>query len=289
MTLRFFFAERRFGRIFVPITFSILMFVSFNTLYAEERIISLAPHITEVLFAVGAGSEIVGVVEYSDYPESANQIPRIGNSSQLSYEAILAMQPTLVVAWQSGNGQEDIQRLRELGLNVYSHNPHTLEDVADSLRIIGELSGHAEEGADQAEIFLDRLGGLRAQYSNAEFVQVYYQLGNEPQMTLNGTHLVSDVIRLCGGENIFADAIPLVPRISVESVVRANPEVIIAATVDSQKPEWLDDWLNWPSIQAASNNDLYAVNADFMHRHSPRILDGAEQMCEILEQVRPTP
>jgi iron complex transport system substrate-binding protein len=289
LTLRFFFAERGFGRRFVPITFSILMFASFNTLYAEERIISLAPHITEVLFAVGAGSEIVGVVEYSDYPESANQIPRIGNSSQLSYEAILAMQPTLVVAWQSGNGQEDIQRLRELGLNVYSHNPHTLEDVADSLRIIGELSGHAEEGADQAEIFLDRLGGLRAKYSNLELVQVYYQLGNEPQMTLNGTHLVSDVIRLCGGKNIFSDAIPLVPRISVESVVRANPEVIIAATVDSQKPEWLDDWLNWPSIQAASNNDLYAVNADFMHRHSSRILDGAEQMCEILEQVRPTP
>lgn len=273
-------------RSFVPFVLSFVAFVWTGSVVAQERIISLAPHITEILFAVGAGPEIVGAVEYSDYPEAANQIPRIGNSSQLSYEAILGMQPTLIVAWQSGNGQEDIQRLRELGLNVYSHNPHTLEDVADSLRIIGELSGHRQEGAEQSKIFLVRLSDLRSQYSDTEVVQVYYQLGNEPQMTLNGTHLVSDVIHLCGGENIFADAIPLVPRISIESVVRANPEVIVTASPDSERPDWLDDWLNWPSVQAASNNHLYTVNADFMHRHSPRILDGAEQMCEILAQVR---
>lgn len=284
--LRTHFVERIFGQSFVPLILPVLVFVSLNTAHAEERIISLTPHITEVLFAVGAGSEIVGAVEYSDYPESANQIPRIGNSSQLSYEAILTMRPTLVVAWQSGNGQEDIQRLRELGLNVYSHNPKTLEDVADSLRIIGELSGHSEEGAEQSEVFLQRLRRIRSQYSDTEVVQVYYQLGNEPQMTLNGTHLVSDVIRLCGGENIFADAIPLVPRVSVESVVRANPEVIVAATSDSEKPDWLDDWLSWPSVRAVNNGHIYTVNADFMHRHSPRILDGAEQMCEILEAVR---
>ena len=257
-----------------------------SSLAAQERIISLAPHITEVLFAVGAGNEIVGAVEYSDYPEDAKQIPRIGNSSQLNYETILALQPTLVIAWQSGNGQDDIQRLEELGLNVYSHNPHTLEEVAESLRIIGSLSGHAEQGAAQADLFDTRLRGLRAQYTEAATVRVYYQLSNEPQMTLNGSHLVSDVIRLCAGENVFAEAIPLVPRISVESVVRENPEVIIVATSDSQPPDWLNSWLDWPSISAAANQHLYAVNADFMHRHSPRILDGAEQMCEVLEKVR---
>ena len=257
-----------------------------TSLAAQERIISLAPHITEVLFAVGAGDEIVGAVEYSDYPEEAKQIPRIGNSSQLNYEAIVALQPSLVIAWQSGTGQEDIQRLQELGFNVYAHNPHTLEDVGDSLRTIGLLSGHAEEGNEQADLFDARLHMLREEYVGTDTVRVYYQLGNEPQMTLNGTHLVSDVIRLCGGENIFAEAIPLVPRISVESVVRENPEVIIVATSDSQPPDWLNSWLDWPSISAAANQHLYAVNADFLHRHSPRILDGAEQMCEVLEKVR---
>ena len=257
-----------------------------TSLAAQERIISLAPHITEVLFAVGAGDEIVGAVEYSDYPEEAKQIPRIGNSSQLNYEAIVALQPSLVIAWQSGTGQEDIQRLQELGFNVYAHNPHTLEDVSESLRTIGLLSGHTEQGNEQADIFDERLRRLRAQYVDSDPVRVYYQLGNEPQMTLNGTHLVSDVTRLCGGENIFADAIPLVPRISVESVVRENPEVIITAASDSEPPEWLNDWLDWPFISAVGNQHLYTVNADFMHRHSPRILDGAEQLCNVLDIVR---
>ncbi len=264
----------------------LIALLPFSGPLAQERIISLAPHITEILFAVGAGDEIIGAVEYSDYPEAANQITRIGNSSQLSYEVILSMQPTLVVAWQSGNGQEEIHRLEELGLKVYSYEPETLEDVAESLRVIGSLSGHTEEGAKQADAFHTRLRRLRAQYAESELVRVYYQLGNEPQMTLNGTHLVSDVIQLCGGENVFTDAIPLVPRVSVESVVRANPEAIVTATSNALKPDWLDDWLDWPTLDAAANQHLYAVNADFMHRHSPRILDGAEQLCAILEEVR---
>ena len=176
--------------------------------------------------------------------------------------------------------------MEELGLKVYAHNPHTMEELAESLRIIGSLSGHAEQGVAQADLFNTRLRRLRAQYVEAELVRVYYQLGNEPQMTLNGSHLVSDVIRLCGGENIFAEAIPLVPRISVESVVRENPEVIIAPTSDSETPDWLADWFDWPSVDAVINRHLYSVNADFMHRHSPRILDGAEQVCEVLDQVR---
>ena len=274
------------GKNLISLVLTLLSIGWAGLVHPQERIISLAPHITEILFAVGAGSEIVGAVEYSDYPEAANSIPRIGNSSQLSYEAIVAMRPSLVIAWQGGNGQDDIQRLRELGLNVYSHNPHTLEDVAESLRLIGQLSGHAEEGAKQSESFLQRLDNLRAQYQGAKTLQVYYQLGNEPQMTLNGTHLVSDVIRLCGGENIFAEAIPLVPRVSVEAVVRANPDLIVTATSNSEAPDWLEDWLSWPSLAASANRHLYAVNADHMHRHSPRILDGAEQLCEILASAR---
>ena len=251
-----------------------------------QRIISLAPHITEILFAVGAGPEIVGAVEYSDYPLAAKQIPTIGNYERINYEQILALRPTLVVAWQSGSGEESIARMRELGLNVFSYEPQTMEDVAESLRIIGELSGHSQQGEQQADLFIRRLDQLKTTYSNAEKIRVFYQLGDEPHMTLNGEHLVSDVIELCGGENIFANAIPLVPRISIESVVRLNPAVIIGPSKAEEVPEWLADWRQWPSIEAAQKNSLFRVNPDFMHRHSPRILDGAEQICGILDLVR---
>jgi len=265
----------------------ILIWIGASTsVFAQERIVSLAPHITELLYAVGAGEEIVGTVSYSDYPAEAEEIPRIGSYDRISYESILALQPTLVIAWQSGNGEDSIARLEELGLNVFSHEPRTLEEVGESLRVFGELTGHGELGVQQSTAYLARLENFRETYQNAEPVSLFYQLWNEPQMTVNGEHLISDVIRLCGGENIFDDAVTLIPRISIESVVRLNPEVIIAPGMAEERPEWLDDWREWPAIEAAEKNQLFSINPDLMHRHSPRILDGAEQMCEILDGVR---
>ncbi len=268
-----------------------LLFVSglwaFATcLSAEERIISLAPHITELLFAIGAGEEIVGAVSYSDYPAAANDIPRIGSYDRISYESVLALEPSLVIGWGSGNGEESIVRLRELGLEVYDNNPVTLEDVGQSLKIFGELTGHAEEGARQSAAYFARLELLRSTYTDSAPIRLFYQLWNEPQMTVNGNHLISDVIRLCGGVNIFADAVPLVPRVSIESVVRLNPQAIIAPGMSEQRPEWLDDWYRWPSIEAVEKGHLFSINPDLMHRHSPRILDGADQLCQILESIR---
>lgn len=269
------------------LAFGLMMFA--NSAVAEsspQRIISLAPHITELLYEVGAGQEIVGAVSYSDYPEEARDIPRIGSYDKINYEAILAMQPTLVIAWNSGNGEDSIARLRELGLRVHSHELKTLEDVAESLIVIGELTGHAEQGQRASAVFLDRLARLRAQYSDLDKVSIYYQLWNEPQMTVNGTHLISDVIRLCGGTNIFADAITLVPKISIESVLTRAPEVIVATGMADERPEWLDDWYAWSSIPAVKNEQLYHIHPDLLHRHSPRILDGAEQLCAALDKAR---
>lgn len=252
----------------------------------KQRLISLAPHITELLFAIGAGDEIVGSVSYSDFPEQAKDIPRIGSYDKINYEAVMAKKPTLVVGWNSGNGEESITRLRELGINVYSHELKTLEDVAESLVILGELTGHASQGKKRSESFLSRLQGLRDQYSALKPVKLYYQLWNEPQMTVNDDHLISDVIRLCGGENIFYDAVPLVPKVSVESVLRRSPEVIIATGMAGERPEWLDDWKQWAFIPAVKNEQLYHIHPDLLHRHSPRILEGAEQLCVALNQAR---
>ncbi len=236
---------------------------------------------------MGAGAEIVGVVEYSDFPEAASQfIQTIGNANRINYEQVLALRPSLVIAWQSGNGEESIKRLRELGLQVFSYEPETLDDVAESLRVVGDLSGHTEQGIEQADLFTRRLNLLRSKYSQRQKVSVFYQLGEAPLMTLNGKHLVSDVLLLCGGLNVFSDAVPLVPRVSIESILGLYPEVILGSTNSETHPLWLDEWKKWPSLAAVQKDNLYPVNADFMHRHSPRILDGAEQICEIFDSAR---
>jgi iron complex transport system substrate-binding protein len=250
------------------------------------RVVSLAPHMTEVAFAAGAGQQLIGAVSYSDYPEAAKNIPRVGSYDNVSYETLVALNPDLVLAWRSGNGDEIIARLEALGLKVYVDEPSTLDDVARSLREVGRLTGNEKTADAAAQRFLQQLSQLRDTYSKQQQVSVYYQIWDEPMMTLNGDHLISDVVRLCGGRNVFADALPLVSRISVESVIRANPQVIIASGMDKARPEWLDAWRKWTSMTAVKNKQLYFVPPDVLQRNSPRIIEGAQLLCEQLQQAR---
>ena len=250
------------------------------------RVVSLAPHMTEVAFAAGAGQQLVGAVTYSDYPEAAKAIPRVGSYDNVSYETLVALNPDLVLAWRSGNGDEIIARLESLGLKVYVDEPKTLEDVARSLREVGRLTGNEKTADLAAQAFMQQLSQLRETYSAQQQVSVYYQIWDEPLLTLNGDHLISDVVRLCGGRNVFADAMPLVSRISVESVIRADPQVIIASGMDKARPEWLDAWRKWTSMTAVRNEQLYFVPPDVLQRNSPRIIDGAALLCEQLQKAR---
>jgi iron complex transport system substrate-binding protein len=249
-------------------------------------VVSLAPHLTEVVYAAGAGEQLVGAVSYSDYPEEARAIPRVGSYDSVSYETLLSLKPDLVLAWHEGNGEDVVTRLRSLGLNVYVSEPRALEDVAESLRVVGVLTGNEQAANAAASRFMQQLNALRETYSSREPVTVYYQIWNEPLLTLNGDHLISDVVRLCGGRNVFADAMPLVSRISVESVLRANPQVIIASGMDKARPEWLDDWREWSAMTAVKNDQLYFIPPDILQRHTPRIIEGATLMCEKLQQAR---
>lgn len=251
-----------------------------------QRVVSLAPHITEIVYAAGAGAQLVGAVSFSDYPEAALAVARVGSSSSVSYESLLALRPDLVLAWRSGNGDETIARLQALGLNVFVAEPRALQDVASALRAVGRLTGNAATAEESAHRFSVELERLRQTYSNRRPVSVYYQIWNEPLLTLNDEHLISDVVRLCGGRNVFAAAVPLVSRVSVEAVIRADPEVIVASGMDTARPEWLDDWLRWDSIRAVANGQLYFVPPDLLQRHTPRILEGAAQLCTHLEQAR---
>jgi len=208
--------------------------------HAAQRVVSLAPHITEIVFAAGAGRQLVGATSYSDYPAEAAKIPRVGSYNSVSLEALLALKPDVVFTWHSGNGEEIVQRLEGLGLKVYVEEPKELEDVAHSRRAVGILTGNSAVANAAAGKYLATLRTRRNTYSERTPISVYYQIWDEPLLTLNDDHIISDVIRLCGGRNVFADAIPLVSRINVESVIRADPQVIIASGMDEARPEWLD-------------------------------------------------
>lgn len=251
-----------------------------------QRIVSLAPHITELLFAVGAGAAVVGTSEFSDYPEAARALPRVGGGGGLDLEAILALQPDLVIAWASGNPAGQVRRLQQLGLTVFFSEPSRLEDIISSLERLGQLTGRSEEARAQARAFAERLEDLRQRYSGQDEVTVYYQIWERPLMTVNGQHIVSDVIRLCGGRNVFADLPTLAPQIDSEAVLAANPDAIVVGDAEGEPAASLLAWRRWPELKAVSQRHLYAIQRELLVRHTPRLLDGAQQLCRLLQGVR---
>lgn len=251
-----------------------------------KRIVALAPHIVENLYSAGAGEFVVGTVRYADYPLVAKDIQRVGSYNAVNYEAVLALQPDLVIAWDSGNGPAAIAKLRSLGLSVYVSEPRTLTDVGNALARYAEMAGTDDHGVAAAEAFKTRIQALQAHYQKRRPVSVFYQVWHQPLQTLNSEHLVSRVIELCGGRNAFADAPALAPRISVETVLQRDPDVIVASGMGEARPDWLDQWLQWPQLKAVKSGQLHFVPPDLIQRHSARIAQGADLMCQALEQAR---
>jgi len=251
-----------------------------------RRIVSLAPHVTELLFVAGAGGKVVGAVDYSDYPADAKAIRRVGGYSRLDFEAILALKPDLVVGWESGNGLDNLQRLKQLGLPVFVSQVGALPQLGTTIERLGALAGTPEVADPAAAEFRARLAALRARYEGRDEVSVFYAIWNRPPITVNDRHLISDVIRLCGGRNVFGSLRALAPTVNEEDVVRADPEVIVASGAGEERPEWLDDWKRWPRLTAVARGNLYAVPADLIQRATPRVLDGAERLCAALDDAR---
>jgi iron complex transport system substrate-binding protein len=251
-----------------------------------RRIVTLAPHATELLYAAGAGDRLVGTVEYSDYPPAAKKVPRVGSYDRFDLEAISALKPDLIIAWESGNPAAQVGKLKALGLTIYTTQPNRMDDVAGQLERYGRLAG-SEAVADAAAVqFRQRLERLRRTYAGKPPVRVFYQIWINPLMTVGGPQIISDAIRLCGGENVFGHLPQMAPAVSVEAVLQANPEAIVATGMGDARPEWLDDWNKWTRMTAVKHGNLFHINPDLMQRHTPRILDGTEQLCADLDIVR---
>lgn len=254
--------------------------------HPAKRIISLSPHTTELLFAAGAGKAVVGVVSYSDYPPQAAQLPIVGDAHSFDLESIVTMRPDLVVAWKSGNPAHQLERIRSQGITVYYSEPKKLSDIPDSLLRLGTLAGTQQVAKQAGTQFLKNYKALQQDYSDKKKVKVFYQLWDEPLMTVNGTHFISDVITLCGGINVFAELETLVPRLDKEAVIAARPQVIVASGDSKAKQLLKQGWQQWQMLPAVKYKNLFIVEANLISRPTPRLLQGARRMCELLEQAR---
>ena len=253
-----------------------------------RRVVSLAPHLTELMFAVGAGDRVVGTVEYADFPHAAKRLPRVGDSALLDLERIAALQPDLVLVWRHGNSPQQLQRLGTLRLPTYASEARTLADIARTLRDLGVLAGTQAVAGQRAQQFEDAVAALRARYAGRRPLQVFYQIWSQPLITINGEHLISQVLGLCGAHNVFAGQKLLTPTVTEEAVLLADPDAIVAGWSDSYGPSPLARWHRLSALRAVRQGHLLQVDPDLLHRQSDRVVLGARELCEKLDAVRDT-
>lgn len=251
-----------------------------------ERIVALSPHIVENAFSAGAGAKLVGAVSYSDFPAAAGRIPRVGSHQSWSLESVIALRPDLVLLWGSGNGMDAVSTLERLGIPVFVSELRALDDIPVSIRAISELAATTGVGVAEANRLEQGFTALRNRYAGRTPLTVFYQIWHDPLQTINGEHMISKLIDLCGGRNIFADEVPLAPRVSLEAVLRLDPAVILASGMGEARPEWLDAWQRYPGMQAVEGDGLLFIHPDLVQRPTARILDGARQLCRQFEGVR---
>jgi iron complex transport system substrate-binding protein len=250
-----------------------------------NRIITLSPHLTELAFAAGAGGQIIATVEYSNFPESAVGIPRVGDAFRLDLERIISLQPELVIAWQSGNPRQAVERLAAFDIPAWSVEIRDPAEIATVIEAIGLATDNDSDAGQQAADFRERLQQLARSYSQLDPVDYFYQVAARPLFTVNGQHLISRSLALCGGRNIFADEPGLAHQISHEAVIVSNPAALIAP-VGEQATDPLASWRDWPSMQAVNHDALILLPADEISRATPRLLDAVEFACRLFQQIR---
>ena len=249
-----------------------------------QRIVSMSPHVTELLFAAGGGERIVGAVTYSDYPEAAKKIPRIGTNRQIDMERVIALKPDLIVAWMHGSSERQIDTLRQLGIPIFHSEPLKLDGIADNVQRLGQLLGTENVAQPAAAQIRAQFAALTKQYASRPPVRMFYQVWDKPLYTLSGGSIVTDAMRVCGGVNIFADLKVTAPVVSIEGVLQADPEAIFGTAEKDYGGVTL--WKQYTTMKAVRNGNLFTLDGELLNRAGPRMVDGTRAMCEMLEQAR---
>lgn len=248
------------------------------------RIVSLAPHLTEIAYAAGAGPALVGTVEYSDYPPAARELPRVGDGWRVDFERVLSLRPDVVLAWASGTPRTTIDRLRDMRLEVVEVPTFRLADVPAALRRIGEIAGTRATAEPAAARFEAEVRRLRARHAGDRPVRVFVQIDDEPLFTVNGRHVISEIVELCGGRNVFVDLPQIAPPVDLEAVLARDPQVVLSTDDTIADPH--AQWRRWPQLTAVRHGTIYSMPADTVARASPRLVEGVEAVCAALDDAR---
>jgi iron complex transport system substrate-binding protein len=251
-----------------------------------RRIAALSPGATELVYAAGAGEKVVAVVAFSDYPPEARDVPSVGSHTRMDLETLVTLTPDLVIGWMTGNPPEQLETIEALGMPVFYIEPRDFEGVSGAIERLALLADTRDEGERVAAKFRDGMAALAERYADAEPISVFYQVWDEPLMTINDEHLIGKVLTLCGGVNVFGELSRLVPRIDDESVLAADPEAILAGGMGEENRGWLTHWQQYPSLTAVERDNLYFVPPSLIQRPTPRLLEGSRLFCEQLERAR---
>lgn len=251
-----------------------------------KRIIALSPHLTELVYAAGAGAQLVGVSEYSDFPPEAAKLPTVSNFAGINVERVAALKPDLVLVWQSGTRPEWIVQLRKLGIPVFADEPKSFDDIAATIGALGALAGTQATANAAALAVRTRVAGLRKSYAATSPVRVFYQISETPLLTINRQHFLSQALSLCGAVNVFGDLAPYVPQVSREAVLAANPDAIVGGTDATRSEKNIAFWRSIKSLRAVQDSSVFAVDGYKLHRQTPRALDEAAYLCEAIDRVR---
>jgi len=250
-----------------------------------QRIISLAPDITELLYDAGAGGQVVGASDFSDHPAQARELPRVARAQAIDLERIAALHPDLIVTWGSGYPAPVQEALRRLGIPVYVHEPSSLESIATTIERFGQLAGSADAQETAAAVRV-RIAALRERFGTRAPVRVFFQIWSDPIMTISGRHIISEGLRACGAVNVFADLAPVAATVSEESVIARDPQFILASTPGGHESGELQRWRRHPSMQAVAHGRLLPVDSDRLDRATPRMLESMARVCDAIDSVR---
>lgn len=244
-----------------------------------RRIVTLAPNLAELVHAAGAGERLVGVSAYSDYPPEVKNLPQLGGFGRFDLERLVALKPDLALAWQSGNSAVEVGMLARLGIPLYIAEARRLEDIPRHIEAIGRLTGSEDTARHSAATFRRAVAELRAAHAHAKPLTVFHEIWHQPLMTVNDRHLIGDAIHVCGGINAFGAMAALTPTLSVENVLAADPDLIVTSGPTAQ-------WERYPALRAVRARRVNAIDPDYLHRATPRILEGIRQLCGLLDAAR---
>jgi len=250
------------------------------------RIASLAPNVTAMLFAAGAGAQVVATTQYSTEPPAAAGIPRIGDANAIDLERLVALRPDVIVAWPGGESPAEVARIVRLGIPIYRERVGTLAELPASVRRLGVLAGTQHAADREADALDARIDALQRRYASAKPVTVLLQVWSRPVYTVGGPHLLTDALRLCGARNVFGDLPELAPPVSAESVIARNPQIIIAVGPRRESASWLAEWRRFPGLRAVAAGNLLALPDQRLTRMGPEVLDATEALCRAIQTAR---